>query len=260
MARHAHRCWTQGSPWVSARVIALADATIETARPARCDGHHENAVLAATPWWCAMNCAAQSDPVNWSSVCLRARRMARNAGHCPLASLVLTTRTSSGAARPRARTRLSTPSRRAGRNGALGPGSRRWHHCNAARDDEQVAAPRQLSPQACARHRAGRRHQDGHAARCRKRAARGVRLRERSIRRVQHGNRLGGSLPRHDARNVVLHPDGYQNPVDPLTVGRIFGTLVLLDGYHRAASFWMFAEPDAVIAAYVPTQFVQPNR
>jgi len=71
---------------------------------------------------------------------------------------------------------------------------------------------------------------------------------------------LGGSLPRHDARNVVLHPDGYQNPVDPLTVGRIFGTLVLLDGYHRAASFWMFAEPDAVIAAYVPTQFVQPNR
>jgi hypothetical protein len=43
-------------------------------------------------------------------------------------------------------------------------------------------------------------------------------------------------------------------------VGRIFGTLVLLDGYHRAASFWMFAEPDAVIAAYVPTQFVQPNR
>jgi len=29
------------------RVIALADATIETARPARCDGQHEDAVLAA---------------------------------------------------------------------------------------------------------------------------------------------------------------------------------------------------------------------
>jgi hypothetical protein len=31
------------------RVIALADATLETAGLARCDGHHENAVLAATP-------------------------------------------------------------------------------------------------------------------------------------------------------------------------------------------------------------------
>ena len=38
---------TAASSRFGERVIALAVATIETARPARCDGHHENAVLAA---------------------------------------------------------------------------------------------------------------------------------------------------------------------------------------------------------------------
>jgi hypothetical protein len=55
-----------------------------------------------------------------------------------------------------------------------------------------------------------------------------------------------------DARNVT---DGYRPSSDPLTVGRLFDTLVLLDGYHRAASFWKFAPANASISAYVPTSF-----
>ncbi len=39
----------------------------------------------------------------------------------------------------------------------------------------------------------------------------------------------------------------------PLTVGRLENNLVLLDGYHRAASFWRSAPENASISAYVPT-------
>jgi hypothetical protein len=53
-----------------------------------------------------------------------------------------------------------------------------------------------------------------------------------------------------DARNVTGE---YQASSDPLTVGRLYDTAILLDGYHRAASFWKFAPADASISAYVPT-------
>jgi hypothetical protein len=62
-----------------------------------------------------------------------------------------------------------------------------------------------------------------------------------------------------DARNVPPPVDGYKSPTEPLTVGRLFGTLVLLDGYHRAVSFWHFAKPEDCIPAYMPTQFVKPD-
>jgi hypothetical protein len=39
----------------------------------------------------------------------------------------------------------------------------------------------------------------------------------------------------------------------PLTVGRLENNPVLLDGYHRAASFWRSAPENASISAYVPT-------
>jgi hypothetical protein len=39
----------------------------------------------------------------------------------------------------------------------------------------------------------------------------------------------------------------------PLTVGRLENNPVLLDGYHRAASFWRSAPKNASISAYVPT-------
>jgi hypothetical protein len=52
-----------------------------------------------------------------------------------------------------------------------------------------------------------------------------------------------------DARNVT---GGYRASADPLTLGRFQNSLVLLDGYHRAASFWKFALPDASVSVYVP--------
>jgi hypothetical protein len=52
-----------------------------------------------------------------------------------------------------------------------------------------------------------------------------------------------------DARNVT---GGYRPSADPLTLGRLHTGLVLLDGYHRAASFWRFAPENAFISAYVP--------
>jgi hypothetical protein len=59
-----------------------------------------------------------------------------------------------------------------------------------------------------------------------------------------------------DARNVLPPAQGYQVCSDPLTVGHYFGRPTLLDGYHRAASFWKFAPGDAVIRAYLPSLFV----
>src|SRR5262245_57912323 len=55
-----------------------------------------------------------------------------------------------------------------------------------------------------------------------------------------------------DARNVAARPEGYQDPTDPLTIGRYDGNLILVDGYHRAAAFWKFAPAGAVISAFCP--------
>ena len=55
-----------------------------------------------------------------------------------------------------------------------------------------------------------------------------------------------------DARNVLPPAEGYRAPSDALTVGAFFDSPILLDGYHRAVSFWRFADPDAVIDAYLP--------
>jgi hypothetical protein len=52
-----------------------------------------------------------------------------------------------------------------------------------------------------------------------------------------------------DARNVA---GKYHPSADPLTIGRLSSDGVLLDGYHRAASFWKFAPAKASISAYVP--------
>lgn len=59
-----------------------------------------------------------------------------------------------------------------------------------------------------------------------------------------------------DARNVQPPANGYGAHHEALTVGRYFNTLVLLDGYHRAVSFWKYAPADATISAYVPEKFL----
>lgn len=41
-------------------------------------------------------------------------------------------------------------------------------------------------------------------------------------------------------------------PDDPLTIGRRAGDHVLVDGYHRAVSFWRTAPDDVLIVGYVP--------
>jgi hypothetical protein len=63
-----------------------------------------------------------------------------------------------------------------------------------------------------------------------------------------------------DARNVFPKPDGYHAPADPLTVGRFSNKLVLLDGYHRAASFWKFAPEGSSISAYTPESIHAESR
>jgi len=52
-----------------------------------------------------------------------------------------------------------------------------------------------------------------------------------------------------DCRNVTP-PDAYTKPTDPIIVGHDLGQSVLIDGYHRAALFWKFAEPHSTIRAY----------
>jgi hypothetical protein len=54
-----------------------------------------------------------------------------------------------------------------------------------------------------------------------------------------------------DCRNVTVSGE-YASPADPLTVGRTGGKLTLIDGYHRAALFWKFAESTRSIQAYIP--------
>jgi hypothetical protein len=55
-----------------------------------------------------------------------------------------------------------------------------------------------------------------------------------------------------DARNVVGNPADYRPAGDPLTLGRFFQHLILLDGYHRAASFWRAAPDQAVVRCFRP--------
>jgi len=53
-----------------------------------------------------------------------------------------------------------------------------------------------------------------------------------------------------DARNVT---GDYRPVADAISIGRFGQQLVLLDGYHRAVSFWRFAPIGASIPAYRPT-------
>jgi hypothetical protein len=58
-------------------------------------------------------------------------------------------------------------------------------------------------------------------------------------------------LPASHPRCAVVAPPSAQ--ADPITVGRhADGTLVLIDGYHRAGAFWRSTDPDAQVLAYVP--------
>jgi len=59
-----------------------------------------------------------------------------------------------------------------------------------------------------------------------------------------------------DARNVQEPTHEYRPPSDPLTFGRSFGHAILVDGYHRAASFWLYGPTDGVLEAYVPYPLV----
>jgi len=59
-----------------------------------------------------------------------------------------------------------------------------------------------------------------------------------------------------DARNVQKPTDKYRLPGDPLTFGRSFGHAILIDGYHRAASFWLYGPPGALLEAYVPDPLI----
>ena len=56
-----------------------------------------------------------------------------------------------------------------------------------------------------------------------------------------------------DARNVIP-PVHYASPVDPLTAGRRDGKLELIDGYHRAVSFWRYAPLSGSIPFYLPVE------
>ena len=55
-----------------------------------------------------------------------------------------------------------------------------------------------------------------------------------------------------DARRVQAPPLGYVAPTDPLTVGYANGYYVLIDGYHRAASFWRFGPPNGTLPVNKP--------
>jgi hypothetical protein len=55
-----------------------------------------------------------------------------------------------------------------------------------------------------------------------------------------------------DARYVDGSPAEYRPAGDPLTLGRFFADPVLLDGYHRAVSFWRAAPEHAVIRCFQP--------
>jgi len=60
------------------------------------------------------------------------------------------------------------------------------------------------------------------------------------------------NLPRTDMGDCRGESLPYDNQAEALTFGHHDGQQVLIDGYHRAVSFWKFAPEGAVIAAYDP--------
>jgi hypothetical protein len=59
-------------------------------------------------------------------------------------------------------------------------------------------------------------------------------------------------LSRAGPGNVSPPIEDYKLPDAPLTLGRVQGHYVLVDGYRRAASFWRSAPAGSVIWAFVP--------
>jgi hypothetical protein len=59
-------------------------------------------------------------------------------------------------------------------------------------------------------------------------------------------------LPRNDTGDCRGETRTYRECADPLTLGHSQDKQVLIDGYHRAVSFWRHAPKTAVIAAYAP--------
>jgi hypothetical protein len=55
-----------------------------------------------------------------------------------------------------------------------------------------------------------------------------------------------------DARRVTGSLEDYRLPDDPITIGFAYGHHILIDGYHRAASYWKFGTTDMKIPAYKP--------
>jgi len=55
-----------------------------------------------------------------------------------------------------------------------------------------------------------------------------------------------------DSRNVACDPADYRSPSDPLTIGQFGAQHVLVDGYHRAVTFWKCGATADTIIAYVP--------
>lgn len=60
------------------------------------------------------------------------------------------------------------------------------------------------------------------------------------------------SLPRADVGDPRGETRPHRANAEPLTIGFYCGQRMLLDGYHRAVSFWKSAPGGAVIAAYDP--------
>jgi hypothetical protein len=56
----------------------------------------------------------------------------------------------------------------------------------------------------------------------------------------------------NDYRKLVIDPNEYQLPQDPIIVARSFNWPVMIDGYHRAVLFWRFAPANGTILAYFP--------
>jgi len=61
------------------------------------------------------------------------------------------------------------------------------------------------------------------------------------------------SVDPDDPRNVLRKGTSYEFPADPITFGRSFSFLILIDGFHRAARFWRYGPPDGKLLAYLPS-------
>lgn len=56
----------------------------------------------------------------------------------------------------------------------------------------------------------------------------------------------------NDARSDMSSPGDWQPPETPVTLGYFFQHRVLIDGFHRAATFWRCNPARGVLKAYVP--------